>query len=180
MRKAVFLDRDGVLNRAAVRDGCPYPPASLADLEILPGVIGGCMALRNAGFRLIMVTNQPDIARGTQSSRGVDEINEVLKRELQLDDVRVCPHDDADRCACRKPAPGLLLDAARDYDIDLGQSFMVGDRWRDVEAGRQAGVRTVLIDYQYRERQARADRVVQNLSEAADWILAQISARVRP
>jgi D-glycero-D-manno-heptose 1,7-bisphosphate phosphatase len=180
MRKAVFLDRDGVLNRAEVRDGRPYPPASLADLEILCGAIDGCRALRNAGFLLVVVTNQPDIARGKQSGEKVDEINEYLKRELQLDDVRVCPHDDRDGCACRKPAPGLLLDAARDFGIDLVQSFMVGDRWRDVEAGRRAGVRTVLIDHQYREKQATSDHVVQNLSEAADWILTQISAEVRP
>ena len=94
--------------------------------------------------------------------------------------MRVCPHDDADGCACRKPAPGLLLDAARNFGIDLGQSFLVGDRWRDIEAGRQAGVRTILIDYQYREKQANADHVVQNLSEAADWILTQTAAEVCP
>ena len=180
MRKAVFLDRDGVLNRAVVRDGRPYPPASLADLEILAGVSDACTALRHAGFLLVVVTNQPDIARGKQSVHAVDEINEYLKRELQLDHVRVCPHDDADRCACRKPAPGLLLDAARDFGIDLGQSFLVGDRWRDIEAGRQAGVRTILIDYQYREKRADASHVVQNLSEAADWILTQTAAEVCP
>lgn len=178
MRKAVFLDRDGVLNRATVRDGRPYPPGSLAELEVPPGVKEACAALRASGFLLVVVTNQPDISRGTQSRQSVDEINLYLQRELQLDAVRVCAHDDADRCACRKPAPGLLLDAARDFGIDLGKSFMVGDRWRDIEAGRQAGVRSVLIDYQYQEKRVSPDYIVQNLSDAADWILTQTVAEV--
>lgn len=167
------------MNRALVRDGRPYPPAFLRELELLPGVKDACAALREAGFQLVVVTNQPDIARGTQTCKAVDEMNGWLTSELRLDEVRVCPHDDRDQCACRKPAPGLLMDAARDRDIDLARSFLVGDRWRDVEAGRRAGVRTVLIDYQYREKQASApDHVVQNLTEAADWILAQSAAEV--
>lgn len=178
MRKAVFLDRDGVLNRAAVRDGRPYPPASLAECEILPGVKEACAALRASGFLLVVVTNQPDISRGTQSRQSVDEINLHLRRELQLDAVRVCAHDDRDQCACRKPAPGLILDAARDFGIDLAKSFMVGDRWRDIEAGRQAGVRSILIDYEYREKRVSPDYVVQNLPDAADWILTQTVAEV--
>jgi len=173
MRKAVFLDRDGVLNRAAVRDGRPYPPASLAELELLPGVTGACQALREAGYLLVMITNQPDIGRGTQTREAVDEMNAWLKRELHLDDVRVCPHDDRDRCGCRKPEPGMLTGAARDWDVDLARSFLIGDRWRDVEAGRRAGVRTVFVDYKYQEKQAPApDRTVQNLAEAADWIVS--------
>jgi D-glycero-D-manno-heptose 1,7-bisphosphate phosphatase len=178
MRKAVFLDRDGVLNRAIVRDGRPYPPGSLAELEIMPGVNEACALLRASGFLLIVVTNQPDIARGKQSAHEVDQINEYLQRELQLDAVRVCAHDDADHCSCRKPAPGLLLDAARDFDVDLSQSFLVGDRWRDIEAGRQAGVRTILIDYKYAEKRVESDQIVQNLAEAADWILTQTVAEV--
>ena len=178
MRNAVFLDRDGVLNRADVRDGRPYPPASLDELEILPGVKRACEALRASGFFLVVVTNQPDIARGKQSTQAVDDINEYLKRELQLDAVRVCAHDDADRCNCRKPAPGLLLDSARDFDRDMRHSFLVGDRWRDIEAGRQAGVRTILIDYQYSEKRVEPDQIVQNLAQAADWILTQTVAEV--
>ena len=174
MNRAVFLDRDGVLNQAVIREGLPYPPASLADLVLLPGTREACLALRGAGFRLVIVTNQPDIARGTQTREAVDAINGRVQRELRLDLVQVCPHDDRDDCACRKPKPGMLTDAASDLGIDFSHSFLVGDRWRDIEAGRRAGVRTVWIDCQYRERRPdRPDRTVQNLAQAADWILNQ-------
>jgi D-glycero-D-manno-heptose 1,7-bisphosphate phosphatase len=177
--KAVFLDRDGVLNRAVLRDGRPYPPACLGELELLPGVREACVALLHAGYLLVMVTNQPDIARGTQTQAAVDQMNAWIASELHLDDVRMCPHDDRDACACRKPKPGLITSAARDGSIDLDHSFLVGDRWRDIEAGRQAGVRTVLIDYGYREKRASEPTcTVQNLAQAADWILAATAAEV--
>ena len=125
-----------------------------------------------AGFRLVMVTNQPDIARGRVGSDEVARQNSAVQCELGLDDVRMCPHDDADRCACRKPAAGMLLDAARDAGIDLAASIMVGDRWRDIEAGRGAGTRTVFIDHGYGERRADgADLVVRSLPEAVPYIL---------
>lgn len=171
-RAAVFFDRDGVLNRAVVRGGKPYPPKSLEELEILPGVQQGCEALRDAGFFLVVVTNQPDIARGTQSSNEVSRINEHLKAALCLDDVRVCPHDDSDACSCRKPLPGLLLQAAAEHGIDLTASYLVGDRWRDIEAGRAAGCRTVLVDYAYAEQQATATHACSSSAEAMGWILA--------
>jgi D-glycero-D-manno-heptose 1,7-bisphosphate phosphatase len=172
--RAVFLDRDGVVNRPIVRDGRPYPPASLAELEILPGVAEALTALRGAGFWLIMVTNQPDVARGTQRREAVEAMNQVLMGSLHLDECRVCYHDDADACACRKPKPGLLLDAAREYRLDLSASFMVGDRWRDIAAGRNAGCQTVLIDYDYDEPEQIEPHVrVGSLVEAACWITAQ-------
>jgi D-glycero-D-manno-heptose 1,7-bisphosphate phosphatase len=174
-RSAVFLDRDGVLNRAVVQDGRPYPPATVADLEILPGAGSACRRLRQAGFLLVVVTNQPDIARGTVSLGEVNAINRALVEELAIDDVRVCPHDDGDQCRCRKPAAGLLVDAARFHGIDLASSFMVGDRWRDIEAGRRAGCRTVLVDYGWLERQPEApDATVKDVAEAAAWICQTI------
>src|SRR4051794_40057622 len=148
-RPAVFLDRDGVLNAAVVRNGRPYPPADADAARLLPGVKAACRRLSEAGFALIVVTNQPDVARGTADPSGVDALNRRLQEKLELDEVVVCPHDDADECACRKPKPGMLLDAAVRWDIALGASVIVGDRWRDVEAGRAAGVRTVFIDRQY-------------------------------
>jgi len=171
-RRAVFLDRDGVLNRAIVRAGQPRPPRDTGEVEILPGAEAACRALRQAGYLLIVVTNQPDVARGTQTRAAVDAINEMVRGRLVLDDVCVCPHDDADDCPCRKPRPGLVLEAARQWNIDLAASVVVGDRWRDIGAGRAAGCRTVFIDYGYAEQQQQeADVVVQSLAEAVPWIV---------
>jgi D-glycero-D-manno-heptose 1,7-bisphosphate phosphatase len=173
MNRAVFLDRDGVLNRAHLVDGVPHPPRGVAELEILPGVPEATRRLKEAGFLLVVVTNQPDIARGQASWADVDAIHEALRARLPLDDVRVCPHDDADRCDCRKPLPGLLLAAARDHRVDVGRSVMVGDRWRDVEAGQRAGTRTVYVKAGYRERApANYDLAVGSLLEATPWIAA--------
>jgi len=173
MRRAVFLDRDGVLNRAFIHDdGKSHPPASPDELEILPGVAKACMTLRQAGFLLIVVTNQPDVARGAQSRDVVEAINDALRRQIPIDDIRVCYHDDPDDCACRKPRPGLLLEAANVWEIDLSSSFMVGDRWKDIEAGRRAGCKTVLVSGVYTEAaRSRPDFHIASLQEAADWIL---------
>jgi D-glycero-D-manno-heptose 1,7-bisphosphate phosphatase len=172
-RSAVFLDRDGVLNEAVVVNGRPHPPDSAADLIVRPDTIEACIQLHEAGLLLVVVTNQPDIARGRQTWEGVEVINSELRRRMPLDDVRVCPHDDKDHCACRKPAPGLLVDGAAAWNIDLRQSVMVGDRWRDVEAGRRAGCAVVLIQRDYAEKPpaADADLVVGTLHEAVPWIL---------
>jgi D-glycero-D-manno-heptose 1,7-bisphosphate phosphatase len=179
--RAVFLDRDGVINRAIVRDGKPFPPASLDDLEILPGVPQALTRLHDAGFRLIVVTNQPDVAKGTRTRRVVDDIHAHMAATLPLDDIRVCFHEDKDGCACRKPKAGMLLDAARDAGVSLTGSFMVGDRWRDIDAGRIAGCRTIFIDYGYDERLShQPDATVGSLAEAADWILDQGRASSAP
>jgi len=175
MKRAVFLDRDGVVNHAMVRDGKPYPPANLAELEIPDDVPAALRALRSAGFLLIGVTNQPDVVRGTQTRAMVKTLNAALCARLPLDEIRVCYHDDADQCDCRKPAPGLLLQAAQAHGIDLAASFMIGDRWKDIEAGRRAGCRTVHIEGMYAEvwGDARPDARVRSLREAAQWILRQ-------
>ena len=172
-RRAVFLDRDGVMNKAFIRGGKPYPPQTLAELEIAPGVREGVDRLRNGGFLLIGATNQPDVARGLQRREVVEEMNAWLVAELGLDEMRVCWHDDADGCACRKPKPGLLLDAARDREIALHLSYMIGDRWRDVEAGQRGGCRTVWLRMGYDERGPRtpADYVTERFDQAVDWIL---------
>lgn len=172
-RRAVFLDRDGVINQAVVRDGKPYPPARPEELSILPGVPEALAELKGAGFLLLVVTNQPDVARGTQKREVIEAMHQDLVARLPLDDVLCCYHDGPDGCSCRKPAPGLLLEASRMRGIDLSQSFMVGDRWRDIEAGEAAGCRTIFIDHGYSERQpVRFDAKVASLAEAAAWILA--------
>jgi D-sedoheptulose 7-phosphate isomerase len=171
--RAVFLDRDGVINRAFVREGKPFGPATLQELEVLPGVPEALQELKQNGYKLLVVTNQPDVARGRQSRQTLDEMHRALSARLPLDDILVCCHADQDKCNCRKPKPGMLLEAARKHNIDLAASFMVGDRWRDIEAGYNAGCRTILIDYGYSERPPdRAPDVrVGTLREAADWIV---------
>jgi D-glycero-D-manno-heptose 1,7-bisphosphate phosphatase len=176
-RRAVFLDRDGVLNRAEVRGGRPYPPASVDETKILPGVAEALTALREAGFLLIVVTNQPDVARGTQRREVVEAINAKLKAALPLDDFYVSYEDgDSPR---RKPNPGLLLEAAQAYQINLVASFMVGDRWKDVEAGRRAGCASVFIDLGYDEPRPEppADYTADGLPSAASWIINASSDR---
>lgn len=181
MRAAVFLDRDGVINAAVVLEGKPYPPASAAELEILSDVPDALARLSAAGYVLVVVTNQPDVARGKQRREEVDEIHSRLRGALPLDAVYCCFHDDRDACACRKPGPGMMLDAARDLGIDLSRSFVVGDRWRDVDAGLAAGCRTVFIDRGYAERQpSQCDLRCGSLAEAADWILRTVHVPTQP
>ncbi len=172
-QRAVFLDRDGVLNHAIIREGCPYPPSSLEELRIVPGAAAALRRLKDAGFLLIVVTNQPDVGRGTQSREAVDQLNSAVQAELPLDGFYVCFHDGADGCDCRKPKPGLLVRAARERNIDLRRSFMIGDRWRDIDAGASAGCGTVLINYHYDERAPdnAPDYRAESLSHAVNYIL---------
>ena len=163
----MFLDRDGVLNRAVVRDGLPFPPSNLDEVEILPGVAESLRAFQAAGFAVLVVTNQPDVARGTTTRDFVESVHRHLGAELPIDAFYVCYHDSADGCGCRKPLPGMLHAAAQDWDVDLTRSFMVGDRWRDIEAGSAAGCTTVFIDQAYQELQPTApDHRVSSLFEA--------------
>lgn len=172
MNRAVFLDRDGVINRPIRRDGKSRPPSTLAELEILPGVPEALHALRENGFLLIVVTNQPDVARGKLERARVEEINAALARRLPLHDILVCYHDDVDDCRCRKPRPGLLLEAAQKYAIDLRSSFMIGDRAKDIEAGRRAGCRTCLVDpSDGLAAECSPDHVADSLLQAVDWFL---------
>jgi transaldolase len=177
-RRAVFLDRDGVLNRAIVRDGRPYPPQSPEQVEILPGVRESLRRLKERGFILIVVSNQPDVARGTSSQSTVEAINSHLATTLPIDRFIMCYHDVEDACGCRKPLPGMLLEGALEFDVDLRKSYMVGDRWRDIEAGRAAGCTTFFVDYGYSEQRPKScDNKVFSLAEASDIILAQTNDR---
>jgi len=177
MPRAVFLDRDGVLNRAVIKDQKPYPPRGVEELEVLPGVARALTDLKQAGFLLIVVTNQPDVARGTLKRDVVEAINLSLASHLPIDEFRTCFHDNADDCDCRKPKPGALLAAAEKHGIDLPSSFMVGDRWRDIEAGYRAGCQTLFIDYGYDEKQPdRFDFKVSSLLEAATEILKTLES----
>ncbi len=175
LRPAVFLDRDGTLNAAVVREGKPYPPATVEELALLPGVVAGCARLKAAGYTLVVATNQPDVGRGTQSRVVVDAIHARLCALLPLERVEVSYDTGAETppSPFRKPAPGLLLRAARELGLDLAHSWMVGDRWRDVDCGRNAGCRTVFIDCGYHEQlRAPPDFTVRGFAEAVDIILA--------
>jgi D-glycero-D-manno-heptose 1,7-bisphosphate phosphatase len=177
---AVFLDRDGVINRALEREAKPYPPRSLPEFEILPEVPTACAKLKAAGFLLIVVTNQPDVGRGTLKKEIVETIHAEMCRRLPIDRVEVCYHpgQGASECDCRKPKPGMLLHAARELGIDLAQSWMVGDRWRDIDCGHAAGCRTVFIDRGYAEElRQKPDFSAGNLAEAADIILRESKNR---
>jgi transaldolase len=158
-----------------VREGHPYPPANASELEILPGAAEVLGRLRQLGFRLIVVTNQPDVARGTQSREAVEEIHRKIAEELPIDEFRVCYHDDGDGCDCRKPRPGMLRAAADSYGLNLADCFLIGDRWRDVEAGNAVGCKTILIDYGYRERRPSQEpgKRVSSLVGAVEWICEQ-------
>jgi D-glycero-D-manno-heptose 1,7-bisphosphate phosphatase len=174
VKRAVFLDRDGVINRAVLRGGLPFPPESVQDLEVLPGVPEALALLRSAGFTLVVVTNQPDVARGRQTRAEVEAIHGFLTRTLPLDAVKVCYHDDPDLCACRKPLPGMILEAAVEMSVDLSRSYMVGDRWKDIEAGERAGTTTILVENEYPEKKpGNPAAKVGSLREAAEWILAR-------
>jgi len=180
--RAVFLDRDGVINRAFVRDGKPFPPPTLQELEILPGVPEALHDLKSHGFKLLVVTNQPDVGRGKQSPQSLEAMHQALRASLPLDDILACCHTDKDNCDCRKPMPGMLLEAAKKHSVDLASSFMVGDRWRDIEAGYNAGCKTILIDYGYSEKppDREPDLRVATLREAADWIIRSMPKGARP
>jgi D-glycero-D-manno-heptose 1,7-bisphosphate phosphatase len=171
--RAVFLDRDGVLNQPVMRNGKPFPPASVDQLRLYPDAAAALARLKRAGYLLIVVTNQPDVARGTTERAAVEAINSAIGEALGVDDFFVCWHDDADGCGCRKPKPGLLLAGAERYGIDLSRSFLIGDRWRDIDAGAAAGCRTVLIDRGYRERapEHTPDFRAESIGAAVGWVL---------
>ena len=188
LRPAVFLDRDGTLNFQIVRNGKPYPPQTVDEFRLFPDAADACARLANAGYVLVVATNQPDVGRGTQAQSVVETMHAKLQHLIpQISRVEVCyapgnsQAPDVPSDPRRKPNPGMLLDAAGDLGLDLAQSWMIGDRWRDVDCGRRAGVRTVFIDFGYAEElRAQPDFRVRSISEAADVILRTIKSDPRP
>ena len=177
-RRAVLLDRDGVINRTFVRDGVTYPPRTLKEFEFLPGVLEATKRLADADWLLVVVTNQPDVARGTQTREAIEAMNREVTTFLPVLEVFTCWHDSSAGCECRKPKPGLLLDAARRWGFDLRQSIMVGDRWSDVEAGQAVGCFSILVDNPFGgAERCKPDKSVRDLAEAADWIIRTFSRR---
>ena len=175
LRRAVFLDRDGVLNRCEVRDGKPYAPRYLRDFRLLPGAAAAACDLKSAGLLVIVVTNQPDIGNGLTDPAVVETMHDKLRRAMPIDGVMMCPHRQEEGCNCRKPKPGMLLNAAKAWKIDLKKSFMVGDRWGDVVAGQAAGCYTLFVNRGYKEpRLATPDNTAKSLVSATRLILPLI------
>ncbi len=174
MRRAVFLDRDGVLNHLIPRGGSSAAPRTLGEFALLPGVRGAIEKLRRAGLLVVVVTNQPDVARGTLATDELDRIHEHLRTVLPLDAIYTCAHDDQDGCECRKPKPGLIHRAGREWKIDLESSFSVGDSWKDIAAGKAAGCVTILVAAESPGASGGADYVACDLAAAGELILSQL------
>ena len=179
--KAVFLDRDGVINANVDRGGKPVAPTSAKDFRILPGVDDAVAALKNAGFLIVVATNQPDIKTGRTSLSELEAMHAEIRRRMPVDAIKACFHVDADNCQCRKPRPGMLTEAAAELNISLADSYMIGDRWRDVEAGRAVGCRTFFVDWGYpQDGPLHPDWTVRSLAEAAKMILDADNAARSP
>lgn len=172
-RRAVFFDRDGVLNKSVVENGLPFGPVDAESLEITDGAKELLVKLKEKGFVLICVTNQPDVSRGTRTLENVLAMNELVKKLLPLDELYACLHDNHHNCSCRKPKPGMILQGAEDFDLNLHDSFMIGDRRGDIEAGRRAGTTTIFIDHGYVEKKPDppANFSCETLAEAVEYIL---------
>lgn len=179
MVPAVFLDRDGILVRAPTVQGRPHSARTVAEIEIIPSAIQLCQHLKGAGIPTFMITNQPDIARGRINASVINEQNQLVAGALGLTEVAVCPHDDGDCCHCRKPKPGLIKDLGRKHHIDLSKSVVVGDRWRDIEAGHAAGTLTLFVDYGYaEERPTSPTRTVTSTDEMLNAVLGLLGSNI--
>lgn len=174
MKRAAFLDRDGVVNKSLLLHGVPQPPSSVSEVEIIEGVKEALQLLIAGGYLPVVVTNQPDVARGTTSIAEVEQINSFIGAATGIQHFYTCFHDDIDQCLCRKPAPGLLRQASDELAINLRESIMVGDRWRDIEAGQEAGCMSFFIDYSYPEKQPEMPFTrVSSLQEAAQIVIGE-------
>lgn len=163
-----------MLTRSFTRNGRPYAPETLEEFEILTGVLECLNQLKAEGFLLIVVTNQPDVSKGVVLKEEVEAMHQILSGALPLDDIKVCYEIEEAKSPMRKPAPGMLLESAKERDIDLKRSFMVGDRWRDVGAGNAADCTSIFIDYGYEEKAPEGPCIrVASLEEAVKEILSK-------
>jgi D-glycero-D-manno-heptose 1,7-bisphosphate phosphatase len=176
LKKAVFLDRDGVINKSIVVDGKPKAPFKIEEIELLPDVFQSIHRLKQNGYAVVVISNQPDVARAAVTRKDSEKVNEAIIKLAGIDHSYICFHDDADKCICRKPSPGNIFAAATDLNLDLAASYLVGDRWRDIEAGQKAGCKCFYIKYSYEEKKPSLPYVeVSSLSHAVDCILEKVS-----
>jgi D-glycero-D-manno-heptose 1,7-bisphosphate phosphatase len=172
LKKAIFLDRDGVIIKVSIENGIPHPPESIHEVEFCEGAISALQELKNTDFEIIVVTNQPDVARGKTSLKKVLEIHNFIEEATTISKFYICPHDDSDGCMCRKPLPGLLRSAADELNINLKQSIIIGDRWKDITAGQAVGCTCFFINANYSEKKPIPPFVeVKSLRDAVNLIL---------
>ncbi len=172
---AVFLDRDGVLNRPVIREGVAASPRRWEDFHLLPGVVEAVTTLKRAGLLAVVVTNQPDIARGLLDVAVLERMHAKLREAVAIDAIYVCCHDDIARCDCRKPKPGLLFHAAEQWKINLNSSFLIGDSWKDILAGQSAACITLLVRSEGQPYSGPSpDFVVSSLVEAVGMVLMRM------
>ena len=173
--KAIFLDRDGVIVKSNVINGKPFAPTSLTDFRLLPNTSKNILLLKKYNFKVIVVTNQPDVAKGALSLNTLNKMNDLLYSKAKIDLISVCIHSDADNCKCRKPKNGLILNAAKKYNIDLKKSYLIGDRKKDIDAGVASNCKTIFIDRNYKEdKPINYDYKVSSLQKAIFYILKRI------
>ncbi|MEJ7692852.1 HAD family hydrolase [Daejeonella sp.] len=176
MQLAVFLDRDGVLNKGYVKDGKSYAPRKIEHFKLLPYAVQSVEKLRKHGFLVIVATNQPDINNGLVTLIEVEKMHLLLKRRTKIDDIFLCPHSKDEECLCRKPKPGMLLDAAKKHNINLSKSFIIGDRSSDIEAGTGAGCRAIFLNRFYKEpKPTSQEQTFYSINAATNYIIKQIT-----
>lgn len=171
MKRAVFFDRDGVINPVVMRGDVVASPRTFDEFTLYDDVAEEMARLKAAGFRIIVVTNQPDIARGKMTVAELERMHALLRAQLPVDDIIVCPHDDSDRCQCRKPLAGMLLAAAEHDGLDVSCSYLIGDSWKDMGAAQRAGCCGILLAKEYNGHVA-GDITVAGLHQAIDFILS--------
>lgn len=167
LNRAIFLDRDGIINKVLLNNGKPFSPRRFDEFKMLGGIETLLTSFKNIGFLNIIVTNQPDISRGLMKMEELDKMHLFIRERLPVDDILVCTHDDIHNCGCRKPKAGMIIKASEKWDIDLRRSFMVGDTWKDMKAGKSAGCRTVLVDMEYNQ-DIECDHRVKGLEELVE------------
>jgi D-glycero-D-manno-heptose 1,7-bisphosphate phosphatase len=169
MNKAIFFDRDGVLNKLIYRDGGFYSPQKFSQFKIEKEAMKVTKTTKSLGFLNLVVSNQPDISRQKMNEADLGRMTNLLKKELTIDDVFYCKHDDIDNCKCRKPSSGLIIEASKKWNIDLKNSFLIGDNWKDIEAGKDINLKSFLLDKDYNEGFEFEDRL-KNLSDLINLI----------
>lgn len=169
-KRAMFLDRDGVINEVLFHGSeKPIAPWKLEEFKLIQGMKKPLEELCQMGYHLFVVSNQPDITKGYVDTSTVEKMNKIILESLPIHDIMICPHDDHCNCNCRKPKPGMLLDLSKKWKIDLKKSFLIGDNWRDIEAGKAAGCINILLDKPY-NKSVEANYRVKNLNSVVKLI----------